>query len=74
MFRPIPQDFIEESWAAWRASRKQHAADDTKEKQTAQPRDSGQEHAPERVFLFTEEELRPAPRKRHAPPEGVSFF
>jgi len=78
MFCGPPEDFARESWAAWRAGRKEaeeeKSAASTREETplaVATPRP----HENKRVCLFTEEELnQPAPRKRHTPPEDVAFF
>ena len=68
MFSEIPRCVVEASWAAWLASRKEHATVVT-EKDEMQ-RDT------KRVCLFTEEELQQpsAAQKKQAPAEGVSFF
>ena len=65
----LPRCVVEESWAAWQASRLEaESADSSKEKTPQETK---------RVCLFTEEELKqpvPARKKKAAPADGVSLF
>ena len=79
MFSGPPEDFARESWAAWRAGRKEaeeeKSAASTREETplaVATPRP----HENKRVCLFTEEDLNQpaAARKKPPPAEVVSFF
>ena len=64
----LPRCVVEESWAAWQASRLEaESADSSKEKTPQETK---------RVCLFTEEELKqpvPARKKKAAPADGVFF-
>ncbi len=80
MFSEIPQEVIDESLAAWRASRKQRAVSPDAAPKETRPAQAACEtvrtFAPERVCFFAEADLSQptAVRKKPAPADGVSFF
>ncbi len=80
MFSEIPRCVVEESWAAWIASRKEECVSRPgaapEEKEMALFHSTAATREIKRACLYTEEELKQpaAPRKKIAPAEGVSFF
>ena len=74
MLSEIPRCVVDQSRAAWRASRERRAPIESKVQSTPPLH---HKRAEPRVCLFSEEELsQPAParEKKPAPAEGVSFF